>query len=40
MLTILAGVAIREREIMLEVQHERIAKATGEGRYKGLPSVQ
>ena len=35
MLTILAGVATWEREIMLERQREGIAKAKGEGRYKG-----
>lgn len=34
-LTILAGVATWEREIMLERQREGIAKAKGEGRYKG-----
>ncbi len=35
MLTILAGVATWEREIMLERQREGIARAKGEGRYKG-----
>lgn len=35
MLTILAGVATWEREIMLERQREGIAKAQSEGRYKG-----
>jgi DNA invertase Pin-like site-specific DNA recombinase len=35
MLTILAGVATWEREIMLERQREGIAKAKSEGRYKG-----
>jgi DNA invertase Pin-like site-specific DNA recombinase len=35
MLTILAGVATWEREIMLERQREGIAKAMAEGRYKG-----
>lgn len=35
MLTILAGVATWEREIMLERQREGIAKAKLEGRYKG-----
>jgi DNA invertase Pin-like site-specific DNA recombinase len=35
MLTILAGVATWEREIMLERQREGIAKAKGEGKYKG-----
>jgi DNA invertase Pin-like site-specific DNA recombinase len=38
MLTILAGVATWEREIMLERQREGIAKAKAEGRYKGRPS--
>jgi DNA invertase Pin-like site-specific DNA recombinase len=37
MLTILAGVATWEREIMLERQREGIAKAKGEGKYQGLP---
>jgi DNA invertase Pin-like site-specific DNA recombinase len=36
MLTILAGVAAWEREIMLERQREGIAKA--EGKYKGRPA--
>jgi DNA invertase Pin-like site-specific DNA recombinase len=35
MLTILAGVATWEREIMLERQREGIARAKGEGKYKG-----
>ena len=35
MLTILAGVATWEREIMLERQREGIAKAKGEGKYQG-----
>ena len=35
MLTVLAGVAQWEREMMLERQREGIAKAKGEGRYKG-----
>jgi DNA invertase Pin-like site-specific DNA recombinase len=35
MLTILAGVATWEREIMLERQKEGIEKAKGEGKYKG-----
>src|SRR6195952_3273528 len=34
-LTILAGVATWEREIMLERQREGIAKAQAEGKYKG-----
>lgn len=34
-LTILAGVATWEREIMLERQREGIAKAKAEGKYKG-----
>ena len=38
MLTILAGVAAWEREIMLERQREGIAKAKGEGKYKGRPA--
>jgi hypothetical protein len=38
MLTILAGVATWEREIMLERQRKGIAKAKAEGRYKGRPS--
>ena len=37
MLTILAGVATWEREIMLERQREGIAKAKTEGKYKGRP---
>jgi hypothetical protein len=40
MLTILAGVATWEREIMLERRREGIAKAKAEGRYKGrAPTV-
>ena len=40
MLTILAGVATWEREIMLERQREGIAKAKAEGAYKGRkPSI-
>ena len=35
MLTILAGVATWEREIMLERQREGIAKAQAEGKYQG-----
>lgn len=35
MLTILAGVATWEREIMLERQREGIAKAKSEGKYRG-----
>ena len=35
MLTVLGGVAQFEREMMLERQREGIAKAKGEGRYKG-----
>jgi DNA invertase Pin-like site-specific DNA recombinase len=38
MLTILAGVATWEREIMLERQREGIAKAKSEGKYKGRPA--
>jgi DNA invertase Pin-like site-specific DNA recombinase len=37
MLTILAGVATWEREIMLERQREGIAKAKAAGRYRGRP---
>jgi hypothetical protein len=37
MLTILAGVATWEREIMLERQCEGIAKAKAAGKYKGRP---
>lgn len=41
MLTILAGVATWEREIMLERQREGIAKAAAEGKYKGrAPTVR
>ena len=39
MLTILAGVAAWEREIMLERQREGIAKAKAEGKYKGRPKA-
>jgi DNA invertase Pin-like site-specific DNA recombinase len=40
MLTILAGVATWEREVMLERQREGIAKAKAEGKYKGrAPTV-
>jgi DNA invertase Pin-like site-specific DNA recombinase len=35
MLTVLAGIAEFERSIMLERQREGIAKAKGEGKYKG-----
>ncbi|MCP1592049.1 DNA invertase Pin-like site-specific DNA recombinase [Methylorubrum extorquens] len=35
MLNVLGGVAQFEREMMLERQREGIAKAKGEGRYKG-----
>jgi DNA invertase Pin-like site-specific DNA recombinase len=38
MLTILAGVATWEREIMLERQREGIAQAKSEGKYKGRPA--
>jgi hypothetical protein len=38
MLTILAGVATWEREIMLERQREGIARAKSEGKYKGRPA--
>jgi DNA invertase Pin-like site-specific DNA recombinase len=37
MLTILAGAATWEREIMLERQREGIAKAKAAGKYKGRP---
>jgi DNA invertase Pin-like site-specific DNA recombinase len=41
MLTILAGVATWEREIMLERQREGIAKAKADGKYKGRkPTVK
>jgi DNA invertase Pin-like site-specific DNA recombinase len=41
MLTILGGVATWEREIMLERQREGIAKAKGEGTYRGrAPTAQ
>jgi DNA invertase Pin-like site-specific DNA recombinase len=36
-LTVLAGVAQWEREMMLERQREGIAKAKAEGKYKGRP---
>jgi DNA invertase Pin-like site-specific DNA recombinase len=40
MLTILAGVATWEREVMLERQREGIARAKAEGKYKGrAPTV-
>jgi DNA invertase Pin-like site-specific DNA recombinase len=39
MLTILAGVATWEREIMLERQREGIAKAKAARKYKGAPSA-
>ncbi len=40
MLTILAGVATWEREVMLERQREGIAKARADGKYKGrAPTV-
>ena len=38
MLTILAGVATWEREVMLERQREGIAAAKAEGKYKGRPA--
>jgi DNA invertase Pin-like site-specific DNA recombinase len=38
MLTILAGLATWEREIMLERQREGIAKAKADGKYKGRPA--
>jgi DNA invertase Pin-like site-specific DNA recombinase len=38
MLTVVAGVATWEREIMLERQREGIAKAKKEGKYKGRPA--
>jgi DNA invertase Pin-like site-specific DNA recombinase len=41
MLTVLAGVATWEREIMLERQREGIARAAAEGKYKGrAPTAQ
>jgi DNA invertase Pin-like site-specific DNA recombinase len=41
MLTILAGVATWEREIMLERQREGIARAKAEGKYRGrLPTAR
>ena len=39
MLTMLAGIAQFEREMMLERQAEGIARAKKEGRFKGRPSV-
>ena len=39
MLTILAGVATWEREIMLECQREGIARAKAKGKYKGRPAA-
>jgi DNA invertase Pin-like site-specific DNA recombinase len=39
MLTILAGVATWEREIMKERQAEGIAKAQADGKYKGRPAT-
>lgn len=39
MLTILAGVATWEREIMLERQREGVAKAHADGKYKGRPAL-
>lgn len=39
MLTVLAGVAQFEREIMLERQREGVAKAKAEGKYKGRKPV-
>jgi DNA invertase Pin-like site-specific DNA recombinase len=38
MLTVLAGVATWEREMMLERQREGIARAKAEGKYKGRPA--
>ena len=38
MLTILAGVATWDREIMLERQREGIAKAKSKGKYKERPA--
>ena len=41
MLNVLGGVAQFEREMMLERQREGIAKAKGDGRYKGRkPTVR
>ena len=37
LMTILAGVATWERQIMLERQREGIAKTKADGRYKGRP---
>ena len=39
MLTVLAGVAQFEREIMLERQREGVAKAKAAGKYKGRKPV-
>lgn len=39
MLTVLAGVAQFEREIMLERQREGVAKAKAEGKYKGRKPI-
>lgn len=39
MLTVLAGVAQFEREIMLERQREGVAKAKAQGKYKGRKSI-
>ena len=39
MLTILAGVATWEREIMLERQREGIAKAKAAGKVQGPPEI-
>lgn len=39
MLTVLAGVAQFEREIMLERQRKGVAKAKAEGKYKGRKPI-
>ena len=39
MLTVLAGVAQFEREIMLERQREGVAKAKAAGKYKGRKPI-
>ena len=39
MLTVLAGVAQFEREIMLERQREGVAKAKEQGKYKGRKPI-
>ncbi len=39
MLTVLGAIAQFEREIMLELQREGIAKAKAEGKYKGRKSI-